>query len=195
MENQTDEKLVQATLDGDRRAFDVLVTRHYRKAVAVAGRLLGNIDDALEVAQDGFAKAYQALDQLKQPGQFGSWAMRIVVNYALNYRRDRSRRHMLTLATSETGDEDGGQMGVQVAGNEPSALENLQHRELEAALQEAIAELPEHLRAPLLLFAVEKLPQKEVAEMLNSTVPKVKWSVFEARRRLRKRLGRLLPAE
>ena len=58
-----DEKLVKSVLAGDREAFDMLVQRYQRQAVAVAARMLGNIDDALEVAQDGFLKAYQAIGQ------------------------------------------------------------------------------------------------------------------------------------
>lgn len=188
--SKTDEQLVSASLAGDRTAFDVLIERHYRKAVAVAARLLGNLDDGLEVAQDSFAKAFAALAQLKNKAQFGSWVMRIVVNNALNYRRNRSRFQTLPLVTSETDNGEANLGGPMPATKEPSAVENLQAQELQQALQEAIDELPEKLRAPLLLFSVEKLPQKEIATMLDMSVAKVKWSVFEARRRLKQRLDK-----
>ena len=71
------EKLVHAAMSGDRKAFDELVHLNYRKAVSVASRLLSNIDDGLEVAQQAFLKAYESLDQLKEPDRFGSWLMSV----------------------------------------------------------------------------------------------------------------------
>jgi RNA polymerase sigma-70 factor (ECF subfamily) len=90
--------LVARTLAGDRPAFDELIIRHQRQAVAVSYRLLGNINDALEVTQDAFLKAYKSLPTLQQPAAFGGWLMRIVSNLSLNYRRGRKvRRSQLPL--------------------------------------------------------------------------------------------------
>ena len=80
----------------------------------------------------------------------------------------------------------------QLAGKEAAPVEEASAGELAGSLEEAIEGLPENLRAPLLLFAVGKLPQKEVAEMLGCSVQTVKWSVFEARRRLRESLAEYL---
>jgi len=188
-----DGQLVRAAKRGDRTAFGALVERYQRQAVAVAGRLLGNLDDGLEVAQDGFLRAYEALAQLKEEDRFGPWLMRIMVNRALNFRRQRGRMTP-TISLSDSGDDDEPRPGPgsTLSGNEPSAYERLAAGEMAKALQEAIDELPENLRAPLLLFAVEKLPQKEIADMLKCSLQTVKWSVFEARRRLRKRLAKML---
>jgi RNA polymerase sigma-70 factor, ECF subfamily len=120
--------------------------------------------------------------------------MRIMSNSALNYRRNRSRHGAISL-TESTAAEDG-QAGLnleqQLAGDEPSAYERLAGKEMATALQEAIDELPENLRTALLLFAVDKLPQKEIADMMECSVQMVKWNVFEARRRLRKRLQKAM---
>ena len=185
-----DAKLVQATLSGNRQAFDKLVVRYQRRAVAVTARLLGNIDDALEVAQNGFLKAYQALAQLKEPEKFGSWLMRIMTNQALNYRRSRSRNRTIRLEEN-TGDGDDKQQMISdpaLTSKEPLAFEQLAASETAQALQEAIDDLPENLRKALLLFAVEKLPQKEIADIMQCSLQTVKWNVFEARRRLKGRL-------
>jgi RNA polymerase sigma-70 factor (ECF subfamily) len=189
-----DAKLVQAALAGEREAFDKLVEQYQRQAVSVALRLVGNVDDALEVAQDGFVRAYQSLSQLKDAKLFGPWLMRIMSNGALNYRRNRSRHGAVSL--SESSMQEDGQAGTnlegQLPGDEPSAYERLAGKEMATALQEAIDELPENLRTALLLFAVEKRPQKEIADMMDCSVQMVKWNVFEARRRLRKRLQKAL---
>src|SRR5689334_9677939 len=89
--------LVNRVLGGDRGAFDELIRRYQRQAVAVSYRLLGNTQDALEVTQDSFLKAYSSLATLQKPDAFGGWLMRIVSNLSLNYRRSRKIRSQLPL--------------------------------------------------------------------------------------------------
>ena len=184
-----DEKLVEAVLAGDRKAFDVLVERYQRQSVAVTARMLGNIDDAMEAAQEGYIRAYQALGQLKNPARFGPWLMKIMANQALNARRSRRRNPKVSLSQSFGSDSDG---PLPIASDDPSVTDNLAAGELAEALQKAIADLPENLRMPLLLFSVEKLPQKEIADIMKCSLQTVKWSVFEARRQLRKKLKKML---
>lgn len=187
---ETTEQLVKASLAGDRKAYNQLVNKNYRKVVAVASRLLSNLDDGLEVAQMSFVRVYQALGQLKEVEQFDGWLMKIVVNQALDYRRKRFRHRTLSLSESPDRDSEGdGFLGVgSVASKEPGSLEQLMAKELEAELSGAIEALPDNLRVPLMLFSLEKISQKEIAEMLDCSLQSVKWSVFEARRRLRERL-------
>lgn len=192
--NEDDAQLVQAALSGDRKAFDILVERYQRRAVAVAARLLNNVDDALEAAQEGFLRAYQALGQLKEPARFGPWLMKIMANQALNYRRRLRREPKISFSAAAGAEEDEQFFSpeAQLAGKEPAPPEQIAAQELAGALQEAIDDLPENLRMPLVLFSLEKLPQKEIAEIMDCSLQTVKWSVFEARRRLRRRLGKLL---
>jgi len=187
-------KLVSAAVGGDNDAFEELVVRHQRKAVAVAGRLLGNVDDSLEVVQEAFVRAYRSLGELNDRRRFGAWFMRIVVNQALNLRQSRRRRATVGLAgLSGAGGAAGeGPVAMEPAAKTPSPQEQLAAKELAEALKKAIDELPERLRTALLLFSVEGLAQKEVAGIMDCSVETVKWRVFEARRRLRKRLGKML---
>src|SRR6266581_1888611 len=94
----TDGQLVERANDGDRKAFDELIVRYQRQAVAVSYRLLGNTQDALEVTQDAFLKAFTSLSTLQKPEAFGGWLMRIVSNLSLNYRRSRKTRTSVPLA-------------------------------------------------------------------------------------------------
>ena len=89
---EDDKELVVAVLNGRREAFDELIRRYQRQAVAVSYRLLGNSHDALEVTQDAFLKAYTSLSTLQRPEAFGGWLMRIVSNLSLNFRRSRRTR-------------------------------------------------------------------------------------------------------
>src|SRR5947199_887500 len=93
----TDGQLVQQTVSGNRKAFDQLINRYQRQAVAVSYRLLGNSQDALEVTQDAFLKAFTSLATLQKPEAFGGWLMRIVSNLSLNFRRGRKNKHQLPL--------------------------------------------------------------------------------------------------
>ena len=102
----TDADLVAAVLRGDRGAFDLLVGRYQRQATALAYRLLGSVDDALEVSQEAFLKSYQKLNSLTRPQRFGPWLMcRIVSNQALNFRRGRALRRGVRFEDF-TGDDD-----------------------------------------------------------------------------------------
>ncbi len=182
---------VAATLAGDLSAFDRLIERYQRRAVAVSYRLLGNIQDAQDVAQNAFVKAFKALENLNDPLRFGSWLMRIVSNLSLNYRRDRKRH--APLATSE------GDVGVpeaEIAASEGKAVERpslaLETRENEAQIGRALDGLPEKQRLALVLFAIEGMSQKEVADVMECSVEMVKWNVFQARKTLKETLAHLL---
>src|SRR3954452_3688888 len=88
----SDGQLVSTCLAGNRKAFDELIRRYQRQAVAVSYRLLGNSQDSLEVTQDAFLKAFTSLASLQKPEAFGGWLMRIVSTLSLNYRRSRKTR-------------------------------------------------------------------------------------------------------
>jgi len=176
---------VARTLAGDTTAFDALIRRYQRRAVAVSYRLLGNVGDAMDVCQDAFVKAFKSLSTLQQPERFGAWLMRIVSNLSLNARRGRRRN--LSLATDD--DEAGGILEDHAmrlhrdAKDGPSGA--MQSAELEAAITQAIEGLPDPQRLALVLFAIEQIPQKEVAEILECSVEMVKWNVFQARKALK----------
>ena len=175
---------------GDRQAFGKLAQQYQRQCVAVALRLLGNTHDASELVQDALVKAFKNLAQLQQSDRFGPWLMRIVTNLALNFRRARGRRQAVSLEQSAGNAEEGEDLRSTLAGSELDSPERpLTSAELGVAIQRSIDELPEKQRLALVMFAVEKMPQKDVAEVLNCSVEAVKWHVFMARKQLKKSLG------
>lgn len=185
-----DADLVARTLAGDATAFDDLIRTHERKAVAVASRMLGNLQDGLDVAQDAFLRAYRSLGTLKQPERFGPWLMRIVSNLSLNYRRSRKATSSMPVEDLLTGESLSGSGPGPASTNTPD--EAASTAELSERIEQAIAELPEKQRAALVLFAIEGLAQKEVAEVLECSVELVKWNVFQARKKLKKELAEFL---
>lgn len=187
-----DAELVDAVLHGDRSAFDNLVRRHQRRVTARAYRLLGNVDDANEVAQEAFLRAYRKLSSLSDPKRFGSWLMRIATNQALNFRRGRAVRK--TLHFEDFADENSPADGA--SNREDSHAVNpgeaVSAGELSDRIRRELEALPDKQRQALVLFSIEKLPQKQVAKMLGLSVEAVKWHVFSARKKLKERLGEYL---
>lgn len=193
-----DAALVRRACHGNPAAFEELVARHQRRATSVAYRLLGNLQDALEVCQDAFIRAYQSLGELADPARFQPWFLRIVTNLSLNYRRSRAgrrsalsledcilnpehpREHLLAPRRGRSNDD----------GDPPET--RLAASELADAIRTALEELTEAQRTALVLFSMEQMPQKDVAAIMECSVEAVKWHVFQARRRMRERLAAYL---
>ena len=178
---------VTAARAGERAAFGKLAQLYQRQCLAVALRLLGNSHDAAELVQDALVKAFRSLDQLKDSERFGPWLMRIVTNLSLNLRRSRVRRQALSLEQTAGDAESGDDLRSSLAGGALDAPDQpLTSAELGAAIQAAVDALPERQRLALVMFAIEKMPQKDVADVLNCSVEAVKWHVFTARKQLKK---------
>jgi len=183
----TDGQLVVRTNEGDRKAFDQLINRYQRQAVAVSYRLLGNSQDALEVTQDAFLKAFTSLATLQKPEAFGGWLMRIVSNLSLNFRRGRKNKQQLPLddllGTSEPSTSNGSGSDWMSQSGDP--VRRLESEEMGRKLQEALNELPEKQRLAIVMFTIEEMPQKQVAETLECSVEAVKWHVVQGRKKLK----------
>src|SRR4051812_31818473 len=190
----TDGVLVERVLTGDRASFDELIRRYQRQAVAVSYRLLGNTNDALEVTQDAFLKGFTSLATLQKPEAFGGWLMRIVSNLSLNYRRSRKIRSQLPLddllgpAENPQSDSTGVGGGSEWMARSDDPLHSMESREMGKRLQEALNQLPEKQRLAIIMFTIEEMPQKEVAEVLECSVEAVKWHVFQGRKKLKEML-------
>ncbi len=190
-EERDDAALVKAARGGDLQAFEALVARYQRQATAIAYRLLNNRDDAMDSVQDAFIKAYEKLDTLSKPGRFRPWLMRIVNNLSLNRRRSRALRRHASLDASVETDEGRSEL------NRPdtravSPVSAASAEEVREQIAHAIEQLPDMQRQALVLFSIQKMPQKEVAELLGCSVEAVKWHVFTARKKLKERFREYL---
>lgn len=187
----SDGTLVERVLAGERKAFDELIGRYQRQAVAVSFRLLGSLNDALEVVQDAFLKAFTNLDTLEKPEAFGGWLMRIVSNLSLNFRRSRKLRQQQPI---DDLIESGATAAIDAAGTSEylrrgdDPTRSLEGKELGEKLKEALGQLPEKQRLAIVMFTIEQMPQKLVAEALNCSVEAVKWHVFQGRKKLKEML-------
>ncbi len=158
--------------------------------MAVSYRLLGNTHDALEVTQDAFVKAYTSLATLQKPEAFGGWLMRIVSNLSLNFRRSRKTRAQLPLddllGPADGASTDAGGSEWMARSGDP--VRRLESEEMGRRLQTALAQLPEKQRLAIVMFTIEEMSQKQVAEALHCSVEAVKWHVFQGRKKLKEML-------
>lgn len=189
---ERDAAWVAATLAGDAEAFGRLVEAYERAAVSTSYRLLGNSDDAAEIAQEAFLRAFRSLSKLKEPTRFGPWLLRIVSNLSLNARRSRKHGPKVAL-DAERGDEGVADEDADRLVTRLGPDRCAEGRELQGAIDEALNALPEKQRMALVLFTIEGWPQKDIAELLECSLETVKWNVFQARKRLREMLGDMMP--
>lgn len=187
-----DADAVARTVGGEAAAFDELVHRYQRRAVATAYRLVGDAHAAADVAQDAFVRAYRGLSSLQDPRRFGPWLMRIVSNLSLNYRRSRKATSSVSLEAAAEVAEGFRRASDATRLTSAAPSERADVEDLSAAIERALQQLPEKQRTALVLFSVEGMPQKEVAQIMDCSVELVKWNVFQARKAMKKMLARFM---
>jgi RNA polymerase sigma-70 factor (ECF subfamily) len=185
----TDElTLVQQAKDGDLEAFSELVRRYDRNIFRIAQHITHNEEDAQDVVQDAFLKAYQNLEQFQGNSKFYTWLVRIAVNEAL--MKLRKRRNDRTVSIDEDVETDEGTMPREVADWSPNPEQLYGTSELGDILKKTIQGLPPGFRTVFVLRDIEGLSTEETAEMLGLSVPAVKSRLLRARLQLRERLAK-----
>src|SRR5512141_1271396 len=183
----TDEQvLVQAARQGDIGAFEELVKRYDRNVFRIANHITQNREDAEDVVQDAFLKAYQNLGQFQGQSKFYTWLVRIAVNEALMRLRRRRPERMVSLDEDIKTDEDS--MPREVADWAPNPEQLYTQSELRDILTKTIQGLPSSFRTVFVLRDVEGLSTEETADALDLSIPAVKSRLLRARLQLRERL-------
>jgi RNA polymerase sigma-70 factor (ECF subfamily) len=188
----TDWDLVQQARRGDREAFRSLVERYQHKVTALATGMLRNRDDALDVVQDTFTKAYQSLDRFKGESSFYTWLYRITLNLCIDHQRRTARMPQAQLEAAESPEEAPSVNAAREDAERDNPLQRLHEAEVGQRIRQAIAELtPEH-RAVILLREVEGLSYEEISRALECPKGTVMSRLHYARRHLQARLRELL---
>ncbi len=179
-----DEQLVRRARAGDRPAFDALVRRTQDATYSLALRLTGNEDDARDVVQESYLRAYRGLQRFRGDARFTTWLYRITANTAASYRLRRSRhRH-------ETLDDHGADM-ADGADSDPAWRVDVGW--LRGRIAEALETLPDKLRSVVVMRDVHGLAHKSIAEELGITETAAKVRLHRARHRLRSQLRDAAP--
>jgi RNA polymerase sigma-70 factor (ECF subfamily) len=174
----SDKLLVARVQKGDKRAFDLLVMKYQYKVHAIVSRYIKDFDEVNDVVQEAFIKAYRALAKFRGESAFYTWLYRIAVNTAKNYLVAKNRRPPASDVDAEEADFYEGSERLR----DIDSPENLLYRdELEAAVDQAIKNLPEDLRTAVTLREFEGLSYEEIAEVMDCPVGTVRSRIFRAR--------------
>jgi RNA polymerase sigma-70 factor (ECF subfamily) len=180
---ETDEQLVRKSQEDDERAFGELVSRYESKVYSLALKMLRNPEDAEDVLQDTFLRAYRGIKSFKGNSTFSTWIYRITANSALMRLRKRQ------LPTVSIDDADEREAPINIADWAPGPVEQILNQETQAAMTEAIEALPPEFRQVFVLRDIEELSNAEVAEILDLSVAAVKSRLHRARLKVRNRLA------
>jgi RNA polymerase sigma-70 factor (ECF subfamily) len=180
--------LVLAAKAGDVSAFEDLVRRYDRNVFRIAQHITQNREDAEDVVQDAFLKAYENLGQFQGQSKFYTWLVRIAVNEALMKLRRRRPERMVSLDEEVKTEDDS--LPREVADWSPNPEQQYTQGELRDILTRTIQGLPPGFRTVFVLRDVEGLSTEETAEALDLSIPAVKSRLLRARLQLRERLSR-----
>jgi len=181
--------LVSEAKAGNYAAFEELVNRYEKKIYRLGINITGNAEDAEDVLQEAFLKAFEHLPEFREDSRFYTWIVRIAVNEALMKLRKRRTRREVAIEDSE--DEDGEVLVREFADWKPNPEQEYARAELERILQGAVRALPPGFRTVFYLRDVEGLSTEETAELLNLSGGAVKARLFRARLRLREELSKI----
>jgi RNA polymerase sigma-70 factor (ECF subfamily) len=185
--------LVEASTSGDIAAFEELVQRYDRKLLRIAQQVTGNLEDAQDVVQETFLKAFQKLSQFQRNSKFSTWLIRIALNESfMKLRKRRSHARELPL---EYDDPQGDHLPLDVADWSPNPEQLYSGSELQEILRQALEELAPILRVVFILRDVEDLSIKETAAALDLQPSAVKARLFRARLQLREKLSKYFRKE
>ncbi len=173
--------LVRRVQSGELDAFEDLVRTHEKTVYNLALRMTGNPQDAEDMAQEAFLKAYRSLPDFRGESKFSVWLYRIVSNVCLDHLRKQSRRPASSLTRE---DEDGEEQQLEVPDESQSPERLLEQKLTREAVQRGLAELPEEQRQILLLREIRGMSYEEIAETLGLEAGTVKSRIFRARKRL-----------
>lgn len=176
---------------GDREAFGRLVRRHADRVYNVAYYMTSHREDAADVAQEAFLRAFRGIRRFEGRSGFGTWLVRITTNCALSLQaRRRAKKRSARVVSLSARDDLLGGAAVAAAGGDPG--EAACREELQRAVREAIARLDDEFRAALVLRDIEGRRYEEIAEILGIPLGTVKSKIHRARRALRDKLKRFL---
>src|SRR5258705_9496235 len=180
--------LVRAAKGGDDKAFGELVKRYDRNVFRIAQHITQNREDAEDVVQDAFLKAYTNLQQFQEQSKFYTWLVRIAVNEALMKLRRRKPERTVSLDEEIKTEDDS--VPREVADWSPNPEQMYNQAELREILTRTIQGLPPGFRTVFVLRDVEGLSTEETAQALELSIPAVKSRLLRARLQLRERLSR-----
>lgn len=188
-ERSIDQALVERVQKGDKKAFDVLVLKYQHKIIQLVSRYVRSPDEAQDVAQEAFIKAYRAIGRFRGDSAFYTWVYRIAINTAKNYLVAASRRPPTGDIDAQEAEQYEGAAGLR----EYDTPEHLVLKdEIQATITSAIDELPEELKIAITLRELEGMSYEEIATTMECPIGTVRSRIFRARDAIDTKLRPLL---
>ncbi len=185
----TDSQLVRRVQKGDKGAFDILVLKYQHKIVNLVMRYVRDPEQAMDISQEAFIKAYRALPRFRGDSAFYTWLYRIAVNTAKNHLAAQRRRPM----DIELDLQDPEQFDLHARLKETDTPEAVMiSREMQETVEQAIRSLPDDLRTAIILRELDGMSYEEIAETMECPVGTVRSRIFRARDAISKKVGSLI---
>ena len=182
--SDTDQQLVQRSQRGDLRAFDLLVLKYQGRIAALVSRYVSDAGEVEDVTQEAFIKAYRALGKFRGDSAFYTWLYRIAANAAKNHLVAKGRRPGANATIEDAeGFDEGGLLSESAS---PEAL--AMGEELAEVVESALNELPDELKAALMLREFDGLSYDDIADVLGCPVGTVRSRIFRAREAIDQRV-------
>lgn len=181
MTREQEAAIVRKVLGGDANAFETLVLEYEKNVYNIALRMTGNSEDAADMTQEAFIKAYNSLQSFRADSKFSVWLYRIVSNVCLDFLRSKNRRPTVSLSVE---DDDGEDTQLDVADESQSPELLLDRKLTRESVRRGLDSLPPDYRQILLLREIQGLSYDEIAQALGLEVGTVKSRIFRARKRL-----------
>ena len=189
-EGPSDDELVLKSQQGDVHAFDVLVERYHQKIYGLTYNMTSNREDAEDLTQEIFIKAFEALPRFKGKSSFYTWLYRIGVNKTINYRKKRNRKRALSLDSFDQEIKmDEAYHDLTAKG---SPLRSISLSELQIKLNEALQALSEKHRTVVVMHDMQGIPHDEIAKVVGASVGTVRSRLFYARRQMQNELSEFM---
>lgn len=194
--SDNDAVLVQRTLAGEMRAYELLVLKYQRRVERLIGRMVRDVDLVQDIAQETFIRAYRALSQFRGDAQFYTWLYRIAVNTAKKQLMELKRDPLVFQSAMKSAEDDETsaaerELNSTVADAEtPEAI--LASKEIAEAVNAAMETLPEELRMAITLREIEGMSYEEIAQALDCPIGTVRSRIFRAREAISARIRPML---
>lgn len=184
--------LVERSVAGDQKAFELLVIKYQRRIQRLIGRMVRDVDLVEDIAQETFIRAYRALAQFRGDAQFYTWLYRIAVNTAKKALMDMRRDPTVSENSFKSADDDETSMleNELISSETPDAV--LASKEIAEMVNSAMEALPEELRQAITLREIEGLSYEEISEAMNCPIGTVRSRIFRAREAISQRIKPLL---
>jgi RNA polymerase sigma-70 factor (ECF subfamily) len=177
-----DRELVKRTLQGDKKAFEMILKRHQKALLNYIGRMVGNRELALDFTQDVFIKSYSSLSTYQPQFKFRTWLFKIASNYVIDYWR---KKKLDTLSMDRSRIRENFRFPLEISSDEPPVCAQYELAELRGKVERALNKIPPHFRELFVWRHINQFSYEEIAEIKGLPVGTVKNRVFHSKELIR----------